>query len=84
MNDSKSRKFGIIALATAVISWGCVLGVILAALAGLEGFLEVSWGLKTDLKFCQDGPRCFQDASKTAQDSIFSKKVGENEILEVG
>lgn len=28
MNDSKSRKFGIIALATAVISWGCVLGII--------------------------------------------------------
>ena len=46
--------------------------------------LEASRGPKTAQKFCQDGPRCLQDASKTAQDPIFSKKAGKNEPFEFG
>ena len=42
---------------------------------GLSRILEAPWGPKTAQKFYQDGPRCFQDSSKTAQDPIFGGKM---------
>ena len=51
--------------------WGSSWGRFCLISAHLGG----SWGPKTAQKFCQDGPRCVQDASKTAQDPIFSKKT---------
>ena len=67
---------------------GCSVGSSRAALGQLKSHLGVQDGpklrAKTAQKFGQDGSRCLQDASMTAQDLIFSQKVKKNESFEFG